>query len=469
MGRQVNLERTAQPKCPRWPDPVDVPQVRFFMNNDGALLLRKFLQLGVAADFRKSSLVALVVGVCVACSGASTQSTTAKTPLEQAIALRDSGKLADAEAQLAVLAEAGDAAAQLELAETLMLSGKHAKAAALLKDRWKINPNDAVLADIMARALDGAGEPDEAAPVYAKRLQLHPNDLAAALRLADLLVGRGDLVGACMIAEEALRQHPGHAGLHTVLSRALVGRGRLPQALEHAKLATNYAPDDPQSWLQLAQVQILTGDLEAGKASLERCVKIDPQNIDALRDLGVVMLEVGDVKQAVALLKRATQVAPDSAAAWTALGVARHRAGDLVGATAALEHAARKQPHAAVIYANLAEVALDDGFPRRAVTESRKARDRLGSTASANFRKRIEKLHVRAVVVSLVADALCRGDKDSEALQKTAEHELHDAGLQAYLGDIVAVGADATVQIRAAQSRCGNRAIPTTDERRPTP
>lgn len=412
---------------------------------------------------------ALLVSVAAACAGPQVAPEAKKTPLEQAVALRDAGKLQEAEDRLAALVQAGDQRAELELAETLMLRGKHAKAVELLKERWKIAGDDPELVGIMARALDGAGKPDEAAPVYAKRLQLAPKDVAAALRLTDLLIGRGDLVGACVVVEAALRQFPGHAGLHAAYSRALLGRGRMPQALEHAKLACQYAPEDASTWLQLAQVQILSGELEAGRGSLDRCLKIDPQNAEALRDQGIVMLELGDSKQAVALLKRATQVAPDSAAAWTALGVARHRQGDLVGAMAALEQAGRLQPHAPQIFANLAEVALDDGFPRRAVTEARKARDRLGSTASAELRQRVERLHAKAVVVALLADALCRGDKDGAALQKAAENELHDGGLDAYLPEIPQIGADATGQVKAAAARCSNRAAPVPDERRSTP
>ncbi len=415
----------------------------------------------------KGACVALVA-LLVACSGPHVAPEPERTPLQQAVALRETGRLDEAEKRLQALAVEGDARAELELAETLMLRGKHAQAVALLKERYKINQDDADLAGIVARALDGAGKPDEAAPAYVKRLQLHPRDVPAALRLAELLVGRGDLVGACMVAEAALRMEPNHPGLHTALSRALLGRGRVPQALEHAKQAAQLAPEDASSWLQMAQVQILAGDLEAAKEALQKCLKIDSQHAEALRDLGVLMLELGDTKEAVALLKRATQVVPDSAVAWTALGVARHRQGDLVGAMASLEHACRLNPHAPAIYANLAEVALDDGFPRRAVTEARKARDHLGASATADLRQRIERLHTRAVVVALLADALCRNDKDGAALQQTAERELHDAGLDAYLPEIPKVGDQATVAVRAAHARCRS-AAPPSDPRPPSP
>ncbi len=410
-----------------------------------------------------TSAAARIAGLAwalVSCGGPAAGVQPDRSPLEQALHLRDQGRFDDAERDLKTLAEAGDGRALIELAETLMLRGRHGKAAELLKERYKLAPDDPDLVGATARALDGAGLADEAATAYVRRLQLVPRDLAAALRLTEILVGRGDLVQACMVAEAGLRAQPDHAGLHSALSRALLGRGRVPQALEHARLATNYAAEDASVWLQLAQVHLLIGELEAAKVALERCLKLDPQNVDALRDMGVVLLELGDAKGAVVQLKRATHIAPDSAAAWTALGVARHRAGDLVGAMAALEHASRLQPHAAQIHANLAEVALDDGYPRRAVTEARKARDRLGSTAGADLRKRIERLHARAVVVALLADALCRGDKDGAALQQAAEHELHDAGLDAWLPEIPKLGAQCTHQVKLARERCTAPGLP---------
>lgn len=398
------------------------------------------------------------VAASIGCSGAQQGEASKGTPLQQAVALRDSGRLGEAEAQLAALAEAGDARARLEWIETLMLRGKHAEAVEHLKPLYQAAPDDPELAAMVARALDGAGEPDAAIAAYGRLVKMKPGEVHAIQRLAELMVSRGDVVGACALAEDAVQRYPEHMGLHLVLSRALLGRGRLPQALSHAVKATTLGPNDPQSWYQLAQVHILAGDLDKARDALQKSVSLDPQFADGLRDLGIVLLETGDAHKAVGVLRQAVQIAPDSAVAWTALGLARQRDKDAVGALAALEQAQRLQPRAVQVYLSLAEVALENGQPRRAQTEARKARERLGAQASKELRDRVETLLLKAIVVANLADALCRGQRDGAALQAAVAKELHDDGLESRAGDAAAIGADATELVKSAQARCAQPA-----------
>jgi Flp pilus assembly protein TadD len=388
-----------------------------------------------------------------ACSGPQAAG-PAKTPFEQALADRDGGRLPEAEAKLEALADGGDERARVEWIETLLLRGKHAQAVERLKPMFEAHREDPRWILLLARAHDGAGNADEAIALYGRLLQHNPSDGPIALRLADLMVSRGDVVGACTVAEAALQREPDNVALLVTFSRALLGRGRLPQALAQAQRATTLAPSDPQAWFQLAQVQMMAGDLDKARDSLELSVKFDAQFGDALRDLGIVLLELGDTKKAVQVLRHASQVAPDSGVVWTALGIARHRDKDLVGAIAALETALRLQPQAVQAYVSLAEVSLDNGQPRRAQTEARKGRDRLGSQATADVRARVEGLLLRAVVVANLADALCRNRKDADAVQSEITKELKDDGLERLGPEAAKVGADATAQIRAAQARC---------------
>lgn len=388
------------------------------------------------------------------CSAPQQEVTYRVTALEQARQERDRGDLQRAEAGFAQLAASGDELAQLEYAETLMLRGKHAQAAAVLRSRYDRQLDSAEVAAAMARALDGAGQLDEAATAYVRRLKLVPGDSQAALRLTELLVGRGDAALACEVALAALKTAPDHPQLHVALARAYLARGRVPLALQAAERAAVLAPKDTQAWLQLAQVHLLAGELEKAQQALEQCLKLDSQHADALRDLGITLLELGDTAKALTVLRQAVQVAPDSPVAWTALGLARQRGKDLVGAMAALEHAQRLQPRAAQIYISLAAVALDLGMPRRGQSEARRARERLGSQAPAELRSRVEKLLLRCIVVSVLADALCRGSRDGAAIQQAVEREVRDDGLESLIGEIAATGGQATAHVRAAQARC---------------
>lgn len=390
------------------------------------------------------------------------------TPLEQARQIRDRGDLPGAEARFLVLAQGGDILAEMEYCETLLMRGQHAKAAARLQGPYDKQPDSAELASLMARALDGAGLHDDAVTAYVRRLRLMPHDNQAALRLAELLIARGEAAMACEVAAAALKSSPDHAQLHTVHAKALLARGRLPLALAAAERATALAPMDAQAWVQLAQVHLLYGELEKAQTALEHCLKIDSQHADALRDLGIVALELGDAGKAVLLLQRAVSVAPESAVSWTALGLARQRSKNLIGALAALEQALRLQPMAVQIYVSLADVYMDMGMPRRAQSEARRGRERLGSQASAELRNRVEKLLLRSIVVSVLADALCRGSRDGSAIQAAAEKEARDDGIEGLISEIAATGADATDHVRAAQARCAPQA-PATPPQNPAP
>lgn len=399
-------------------------------------------------------LASLALLTLASCSAPPQQATYRLTDLEQARQERERGDLQQAEASFAKLAEKGDELAQLEYAETLILRGKHAQAAALLRPRYDKQADSAEVAGVMARALDGGGQPDEAIAAYVRRLKLVPGDSQAALRLTELLVGRGDAALGCEVAQAGLKTAPDHPQLHVALAKAYLARGRVPLALQAAERATVLAPKDTQTWLQLAQVHLMAGELEKAQQALEQCLKLDSQHADALRDLGIALLELGDAAKALPVLRQAVRVAPDSPVAWTALGLARQRQGDLIGAMAALEQAQRLQPNAAQIYISLADVALDLGMPRRAQSEVRRARERLGSQAQPELRSRVERLLLRCIVVSVLADALCRGTRDGAAIQQAAEQEVRDDGLEALAGEIAASGAAATAHIRAAQARC---------------
>ncbi len=401
-----------------------------------------------------ASALGLTLVATAGCSAPQQPTAYRLSELEQARQHRDRGDLQLAEARFAELAAGGDDLAQLEYAETLMLRGKHAQAAALLRPRYDRQLDSAEVAGAMARALDGAGQLDDAATAYVRRLKLRPDDSQAALRLTELLVGRGDAALGCEVALAALKTAPDHPQLHVALAKAYLARGRVPLALQAAERATVLAPKDTQAWLSLAQVHLLAGELEKAQQALEHCLSLDGQHADALRDLGITLLELGDIAKALTTLRKAVQVAPDSAVAWTALGLARQRGQDLVGAMAALEQAQRLQPKAAQIYISLADVALDLGMPRRGQSEARRARERLGSQAPAELRSRVEKLLLRCIVVSVLADALCRSSRDGAAIQQAAEREARDDGLEALVPEIAATGAQATGHVRAAQARC---------------
>jgi len=405
-------------------------------------------------------MAGLLCAAVLGCSGAQ-ETVAAGTPLERAIALREQGRLVDAERELMILSDRGDLAAQIALAETLLLRGRHAEAAALLQPRLDANPGDAEVAGLLARAYDGAGAMDLAIAAYARRLTLRPGDAAAAVRMAELLIQRKDFVNAGNVAEAGLKLNPDHSLLHVQSARALLKRGRVPQALAAAHQATRLGGQSSEAWLVLGEVLVVAGELDMAEVAFGKCLALDPQHPEALRELGVVLTEKGEAVKAIAILRRALAVAPESVQAWHAMALARHRAHDYDAALAALEQATRIRPGLPQLHVALAEVALDHGQPRRAVAEAARALVLLqNANADAKMRTPVADLAIRAAVVAGLADHLCRRLRDAKALQLDIDRDLAAHGLSVTPDDAARIGASATDHIKAAQARCSSKGPP---------
>ncbi|MFZ4577124.1 MAG: tetratricopeptide repeat protein [Myxococcota bacterium] len=398
------------------------------------------------------------VALSVGCGGGNV-ATGPSSELQRALALRDDGRLPEAEDALAPLAEGGDLLAILALADTLMLRGRHSEAVTLLRPVAEKHPTDPEVAGALARAFDGAGRDDDALSMYAKRMRLVPSDAASAVRMSEILLGRREFVMAGEVVSNTLRFHPDHAQLHVQMARSLLGRGRVPQALESAHRATQLAPQSPDAWLELAQVLTVAGENDLAEVAFGKCLAIDPQHPEALRDLGLLLVEKGESKKALEVLRRAIQVTPDSVQAWNALAAARHRERDYEGATAALEQAERLKPGVPQIHKNLAEVALDDGRPGRALAEAARLRDLLRANGVEGERiEEAETLMVRAIVVQALADGLCRKTRDGDAVQREVDRQLANYSLTATVERVTELGSSSLSLVQAAAARCNTPA-----------
>ncbi len=414
--------------------------------------------MNLRRSLRQSLAVWLLACIC-ACSAPQRAETL--TPLQQGLAYRDRGELAQAEATLQPLADQGDPVALLALAETLMLRGRHGQAAILLKPKMMAEPKNAEIAVLLARAYDGAGQLDEAVSAYAHRLSLQPDDAESAVRLAELLMGRGDFVHAGEIALAALKTHPDIAMLRVMHGRALLGRGRVPLAREEMLKATQLAPTNAETWLRLGEVYAMEGEADKAENAFDRCLTLDPQHAECLRHLANLLIEKGDHIRAIAILKRAIGISPDNATLWNAMGAAKHHAKDFDGAMASLEQAQRLAPKATAIYRNLAEVALDNGQPQRALQEAKRGRDVLGvaQTDAAESRE-FDVLMLRCIVIAALADHLCRQTHDAVALQSDVDRAFAAHGLKATAEEQAAIGTVSANFVKIAAARCAGKGKP---------
>lgn len=376
------------------------------------------------------------------------------TPLEHAQRAREEGRLTDAEQEFKVLADRGDAKAELELAETLILRGHHAEAAQILKPRLANNLQDAQAAGLLARAYDGMGRIDDAISAYARRLTLIPGDVAAAARMTELLLARGDPEHAGQVAQAGLKLTPQEPKLTMLAGRAMLARGRLPVALELSKRAVELAPQDADAWLLRGQVLMMAGELADAEVALTTATRLVPESVPAQSELVSLWLENGNVPKALKLAQQLTQKHQTDAALWNQLASARHRSGDQDGAVAALDQAIQLEPRRSVLQRNLAEVALEAGWPDRALHAAVEARTLLKArTEDSAHLPEADNLVVRAVVAQVMTQRACK-----KAASAGIEAELKAAvakyGVAATAEELTAAANREEDAIRAAVARC---------------
>lgn len=399
--------------------------------------------------------VLAAVLIALAGCGPAAQPVAQLSPLQAALVLRDRGQLAEAESALQELAQSGDRAATLALAETWMLRGRHLQAVDALRPLEAETPDDPELTQLLAEALDGAGLTDEAIARYARRLRLRPDDDRAAERLTHLLADRGDFATAHDVAAAALQRHPTSGGLQVALGRALLGRGRLPQALAAAQRATQLMPKSAEAWLLLARVLLASGELDLASQALETCTVMAPGHPDALAEGAWVALRRGDAARAAELVERALAIAPDHPAALLTLAALHKQRGDWDAALVALEQAVRASRRDGRVALQAAEVALEAGETARAVTLAQLAQARfVAAKADDAELANAERMIAKAVVADVVAKAVCARRDDATVLESEVARALTAAGLSRYIAEVGRLADEARSGLRAAKARC---------------
>lgn len=376
-------------------------------------------------------------------------------PLERARQALADGRLEDAELSARAAAEGGNRAGLLVLGEVLLRRGRHAEAARILAPRLEASPDDAELADIVARAWDGAGRADEAIAALARRLTLVPDDANAAVRLCELLLERKQAVDAGRVARAALKSHPGDARLHVIVARSRLARGRVPQALEAAQEATRLGPRYADAWLHLARIHLASGDPEAAEKALRKCIEVAPQHGDALSRLGILLVDRRQPKAAAPVLEQAVQIVPDQVTAWNALAAARHQLGDSDGALEAVDKAIALAPRNLVLLRNRSEILLDTGRCAEAVELAvetlelaRQAAPEKGALDAA------EEAAIRAIAADTISRYVCAGRNESEPLERELEMNFGRHGLKVPVASLGEVADGVRAPVQAALARC---------------
>lgn len=295
--------------------------------------------------------------------------------LQQAVALHQAGRLAEAEALYhAVLATRPVEVNALHLLGVLrQQQGRADEALVLLGQALGLAPRSAIIHGNYGNALKDLGRFGEAAAQYRQALALEPGFTDARYNLARLLKERGDFAEAADAFAALLAAEPGSAELHNDLALTLQALGRNGEAIRHFRAALECAPDQAVLHYNLGAALLQAADPSAADPSLRRALALDPGLIPAMIALGDTVRALDRADEAAAYYRAALAKAPADATALNNLGLALLQMVQPENAAEALARAAALRPDQPAIRVNCGNALQRLGHHEAALAEYRAA------------------------------------------------------------------------------------------------
>jgi arylsulfatase A-like enzyme/Tfp pilus assembly protein PilF len=175
--------------------------------------------------------------------------------------LRELGRLEQSERELRIALEqttADDSRTRVNLASTLVATGKTTEAESLIGGVLQREPQNAEAQEVKGQILLASGRPKDALPYFERASAA--SDPESMIALARVAIAAGDPAKARSAATEALRRGPGHPWAMAVLGHALALEGQRPAALEYLQRALTIRPRRPAVWESLAAGFDAAGD-----------------------------------------------------------------------------------------------------------------------------------------------------------------------------------------------------------------
>jgi tetratricopeptide (TPR) repeat protein/tRNA A-37 threonylcarbamoyl transferase component Bud32 len=294
------------------------------------------------------------------------------------VALRDHGKLAQAEATFRKVIELNPdyAEAYNNLGVALKEQGKAAQAEAAYRQALKHKYGYPTAHRNLGIALFDLGRPDEAMAEFQEALQLDPNDGAAHHNLGVALWHKGRLEEAIAEFQAAIRLDPRDVLARNGLGVVLQDQGRLDEAIGQHQQVLQIDPKHAKAHCELGNALKAKGDVDGAIREYRLALDTDPRLALAHYNLGNALLyDKQDADGAIREYRLAIESHPRDADTHANLGQALRRRGRLDEAGAAYREAIRLAPKDAQTWSNLGEALRTKKDLDEAMTAFRQAID----------------------------------------------------------------------------------------------
>jgi eukaryotic-like serine/threonine-protein kinase len=184
---------------------------------------------------------------------------------------------------------------------------------------------------LLADRLKIADDHDSSAQILRQAWRLRPDDFWVNWNLAHSLgLAVDDAIANGPKQDEAVRHltaavsvRPGSALAHACLSHALIGQGKSEEALTEIRVAIRLKPDDTQAYVTLGVTLGQQGKFREAMAADQTAIRLEPGNAHAHNNLGAKLCDrVCDYARASDEFREAIRLEPHLAEAHIGLGAA---------------------------------------------------------------------------------------------------------------------------------------------------
>lgn len=156
------------------------------------------------------------------------------------------------------------------------------------------------------------GDLDLAELVLNKGLAHHPNDPALLTNLGLVALQRGDDQHAFAQFEKASAADPQFLTGRLNKAAVYLGAGDHTRAMEELEFILKVEPGNTRALMSLGVAKRLGGDLDGARKSWQKVLELDPENVDVHYNLGILEMDFADKSlEAETQLKKFLELAPE--------------------------------------------------------------------------------------------------------------------------------------------------------------
>ncbi len=270
-----------------------------------------------------------------------------ETHYQMGMAYLGSGRVREGATHLqkAVSLDPGHSAAQLKLAELMLLSRDESLVPDVeekVQDVLQVDPENSQALFVLAASQVRSGKPQEAEKYLRQALEKSPAHLRSSLALAQMKIGEKDLAGAEAVLAEAVRQDPHSTDALVALGVFYAATGKPAEAEARFRQALAADAKCAPALLQLAALEVRQGKKQEAEQSYRQLSTLGLEEFQPA--LGIHYIQEGRLDEAIAEFERLAKANHQDRAARSRLAAAYIAAHRITDAERLLGDALKRNP-----------------------------------------------------------------------------------------------------------------------------